>query len=229
VSTDLFSDLLVGDAGEGFFPADDIPTFTPTEQSPSNDPTVNPDGKPDWPVCEVCGKDLPWKGSGRKPKLCQDHKTRGRAVSGDAPARPATSKKTADRLATISGDLQAGLGQLAGTIAPVAPVTAVTMAMQGPGAMDALVRIAADYPRFLDGLEAAAKAVPFLEIAKFFCAMVLSTLVDMRRLTPEGVAAEYLGVSTAAAEAGWQPEEARQVQASQADWTVPPPPRFTMG
>jgi hypothetical protein len=136
-------------------------------------------------------------------------------------------KRLQTRLDKITGDLTEGLGELSGTLAPMAPVAAITMAMQGPPAMEALVRIASDYPRFLDGLEKAAKTVPFVTVAKFIAAMVLAVVVDMGRAVPEGFAAETLGVAAAAQAAGWTPP---QQHATVEGFAAPTPPtrRFSL-
>lgn len=231
MSTDLFSELTFPDTGfvpSGFL---DHPEDSPPDDAPP--PAV--DGKT--ASCEVCGKDIPWSGRGRKPKFCLDHKTRTRAASAEGggerlPRGAAASNKHQARLDAVVGDLQEGLGQLAGTIAPVAPVTAVTIALQGPPATVALVRIASDYPRFLEGLEMAAKAVPFMAIGKFVAAMMLALAVDMGRVEPLGLAAEYLGVATAAEQAGWRPATDEEVELVNRPRPAPAgsvrPPSFNM-
>jgi len=208
--------------------------FVPSNNGPSTDTVEGPDDAPPRtdPQCEICARDIPWSGRGRRPKRCDDHKTRTKDTAGGETARAprvaAAEKRHNDRLNAIVGDLHEGLGELAGTIVGIAPVTAATVALTGPDAVVSLVRVASDYPRFLDGLEKAAKAVPFLSIAKFIAALVLAVSVDMGRLAPVGLAAEYLKVADAAENAGWRPPEEIQKETAQQDWSVPPPPRFKL-
>ena len=228
--TSLFDGLIMNPAEAAFSPDATSPASGETPSEFTAELDAPPES--DEPQCEVCGKDVPRTPTGRKPKhpRCQDHKTRTGETAGTV-ARSA-GKVPQNRLDAIAGDLQTGLGELCGTIAPFAPVTAAVTAMQGPDAAVALVRIAAPYPKFLDGLEKAAKAVPFAEVAKFAAALIFAAAVDAQRIEPVGFAADMLGVSAAAAEVDWQPPEVRaeeaQRQAAQHDWTVPQPPKFKL-
>lgn len=235
MALDLFSNLAT--VTEGFVPSQ--PTTGPDDFNPpvsgppaTDRPADLPSGGP---TCEVCGVELPYSGKGRKPKFCMDHKTRTKSTAGSD--GPAVSRSTVAgrqhqaRLDAIVGDLQQGVGELAGTIVPVAPVTAATLVLQGPAATEALVRIAADHPRMLDGLEAAAKAVPFVAVGKFVAAIVLALAVDMGRMQPYGVAAEYLRVAEAAEQVGWQPpvEESPDGDTrSSNNYSNTPPPAFKL-
>lgn len=220
----------------GDWPVDDgldgPPPLSPTGGDPAPDPDAGP-------TCEVCGKAVPLTPSGRRPRkpLCQDHKTRGPATEG-APRESASGKAHEARLARITGDLQQGVGELAATIVPIAPITSVTMVSQAPGAIDAMVRISAKYPRMLDALETISKGVPFVEIGKFVCAMVLAVMVDFGRANPYGIVGQRLGVAEAAREAGWTPSaeaaalerqqnaaDARNVKPTR---DRPAPPRFKL-
>lgn len=191
------------------------------------DPTIDdgPPPVPTGPVCEVCGVEIPWTGRGRRPKLCQDHRRR---TSATAPKVIDSKASTQARLDAVTADLMMGAGKLAGTMAAAAPVTSVTIGHKAPPAIAALVRVASDHPKFLEGLEAVAKAAPWIEIGEFVAALILAVAVDMGRLAPVGIAAEMLGVAEAAREAGWEPPEVTQTQAGQSDRNVPLPPRFRM-
>lgn len=235
--SDLFTGLFIE-------PADVFsPGTSPPEDNPSTDGPA--DGEPsgtsvasDEPTCEVCGKDVPRTPTGRMPRhpRCEDHKVRGREVTTSGGGRKSKTDSSDARLATITGDLQRGLGEFVGTVAGIAPVTGAVIAMQGPPAMEALVRIAAPYPKFLDGLEAAAKAVPFVEVGKFAAAIIFAVMVDMGRLYPYGFAAESLGVAEAAAAVEWRPpsevaqeaQERAQQSAGRTDYTIPAPPSFKL-
>lgn len=196
---DLFSNLDVVN-NDGFVPAPgDVDSDGPVTE-PAADPL--PGGAP---TCEVCGRAVEYSGRGRKPKFCFEHKPARGSKSASGPVTVRASKGDQARLDAIAGDLQQGAGELAGVLFPIAPVSAGTLVMQAPSAASALVRIAANYPRMLDGLETAAKAVPFLELGKFVAAMVMAGMVDMGRIEPVGLAAEYLKVSEAAREVGWSP------------------------
>lgn len=183
------------------------------------------------PTCQKCGRDIEWSGRGRRPKWCLDHRTRTTSEPGDSPARGPRSadKKHEARVNKIIGDLQEGLGGLSATLMPFAPVTAMTVAMQGPPAMENLVHIAEQYPRFLDGLEKAAIAVPFISVAKFVAAIILAMLVDLRQFTPEGMGAELLGVAAAAKQAGWEPPPAPDDPRIVEGFAVPTPSRPAAG
>jgi hypothetical protein len=192
-----------------------------TGDPPSEDP---PSGLPQ---CEVCGNPIEWAGRGRRPKRCLEHRTRTAEPGARKGRRTGQAK-----LDAISGDLQEGLGKLAGTIVGVAPVTAVVLAQQGPAAAAALVRIAKDHPRFLAGLEQAAKAVPFVAVGQFVAATSLALAVDLGTAEPHSPAGRWLGVSNAAAEVNWQPKAAKSKPEPSDVLTPrtgePAPPRFAM-
>ena len=232
--TDLLAGLnLTGGSGEGFMPVG-MPTPVTLER---DDESGYDNGPPTaGPTCEVCGREVPLTPTGRMPKhpLCQDHKSRTSSTAGEgrtARNTAATGAKKA-RLDAITGDLQQGIGEFAGTISPVAPVTAGTMLLTGPSAMASLVRIAAPFPRVLDGLEKVAKSVPFIEVAKFVAAIMLAIMVDMDRAAPVGMAAEYLRVAEAAEKVNWRPRgadidgTARETQGPPTQRV--PPPRFKL-
>lgn len=228
--TDLFSNLNIVQ-NTGFVPkqpdsgAEDTDGFAATDDSPGGMPSAGP-------ACEVCGKELPYSGRGRKPRFCQDHKTRTSATRGESSGSArstAADKKHSARVEAIVGDLQQGVGELAGTISPVAPVTAGTMLLTGPTAIDSLVRIAADHPRMLDGLEAVAKGVPFVAVGKFVAGIMLAVMVDMGRMAPTGLAAEYLQVAEAAERVGWAPPSADVEGTIVPDrGNAPMPPKFKL-
>lgn len=180
------------------------------------------------PTCDVCGVEIEWSGRGRKPKYCIDH--RRRTNTPREKVQPSTDDSDKARLQAIADDLIQGAGELAGTLAPFAPVTAVTVGMQSPSAIAALIRIGEKYPRFLNGLEAVSKTVPMVTVARFMGAVLLAMLVDAQRLKPYGVAAEMLGVSAAAQEAGYIDPDTQvgvvQQQQMKVDKTMPPPPAF---
>jgi hypothetical protein len=226
---DIFSDINIR-TGEGFVPS--LATDIDTDHATDTPPVAILTGGPS---CEMCGVEIPWSGRGRKPKFCQDHKTRTSKSAGEGNTSTRTvaaDKRMEARLAAIQGDLEEGIGQLAGTIAPVAPVTAGTLILQGPEGMAALVKIASAYPRMLDGLEAAAKAVPFMAVGKFVAALMLAAMVDMDRVVPTGMAAEYLGVADAAQQVGWKPSGKTPVVedgvVTTGGFGVPRPPVFKM-
>ena len=239
--TNLFSDAFgAATATLGFAPDDDGAVLNELESSLTPD-----DGPPALdmrtgggttgagvPTCEMCGVEIPWAGKGRKPKRCQDHKqTRTRSESGGVSSRGATAtpdKETAARVKNITADLQQGIGELAGTIAPVTPVTTAVLVMQGPSTIDAITRLAAPYPRVLDGLEIAAKSVPFMAVGKFLVAIVIALSVDFGRTQPYGWVGEVTGVAKAAHEVGWTPPNERQQQQAIYDPDVPLPPRFRL-
>jgi hypothetical protein len=226
VTTDIFSDLFTVPPSE----FDEGGTGGLEEAPPPEPQTVTP-ALSGGPTCEVCGRDVAYSGRGRKPRFCQDHRTRTSDSARKTAKVSAEDAERADmdkRLKKIVGDLQQGAGELAGTIAPVAPVTAHVVALQAPSAIDSLVSIAEKYPRMLDGLEKAASTVPFISVGKFVAALVLAISVDMGRVTPYGLAAEYLGVAKAAEAAGYQAPAEQQAEAAKNDRTMPPPPRFTM-
>jgi hypothetical protein len=200
--------------------------------------------------CAKCGRAFERTNrGGRPPKYCPDHRqagghsresrqraqatrTRAGASRPAPPGLSAADRALKSRLDAIAGDLQEGVGQLAGTIMPVAPVTAGTLLLTGADGIDGLVRIAANYPRMLDGLEMAARAVPFMAVGKFIAGIALAVSVDIGTMAPVGLAAEYLGVAEAAQKVGWQPRKATMdatppSTADGSDWTVPPPPRFS--
>lgn len=214
MTADLFATLnLTGTNGDGFTPAG-LTDGRPSGASVAGDDETGYDNGPPaggagGPVCDVCGRDIPLTPTGRVPrvKLCQDHKSRTSSTAGEGrtPRNQAATGAKKARLDAIVGDLQQGIGEFAGTISAVAPVTAGTMLLTGPDAMEALVRIASDYPRMLDGLEKAAKAVPYVSVAKFVAAIMLAIMVDMDRMAPVGMAAEYLRVAEAAEKVHWRP------------------------
>jgi hypothetical protein len=188
------------------------------------------------PTCEMCGVEIPWAGKGRKPRFCQDHKVRTTPGT-DRASRVKAPNKEADkvRLQTITDDLVEGAGKLAGTLAPWAPVSALTIGYQAPSAMAALVRIASDHPKFLDGLEKAAKVTPYIQVGQFLSALIFAVTVDMGLTNPYGFAGELLGVAKAARDAGWTPPQpAPHSTLDQTGGfvvpgvTVNPPPQFAM-
>jgi hypothetical protein len=207
-----------------------------------DDTERNPDPPADEPIrtgvehpCQECGEEVEYSGRGARSPFCKKHR-RTRTRSTAARPEPVAGSSAADRalkarLDAIVGDLEEGAGALAGTIAPVAPVTSGTILLTAHEGIIGLVRIAADHPRMLDGLEAAAKGVPFLAVGKFVAGLFLAVAVDMGRLAPIGLAAEYLRVAEAAEKVGWQPPQstmdAQPPPDGGVDWTVPPPPRFT--
>jgi len=234
----MFAGLATGEAG-----------FYPVGNPDGLESSLTPDDGPPTggPQCKVCGRDVPLTPTGRVPKnpLCEDHKTRTKEPAGAASAaRNTRAKAHQTRIDAIIGDLQQGAGELAGTMAPVAPVTAGTILLTAPDGIVALVRIASDYPRMLDGLEAVAKGVPWISVGKFVAGIMLAVAVDMGRLAPVGIAAEYLRVAEAAERVGWRPPEStldgQFTEASPGGMptagphTAPgkgkvAPPRFTMG
>lgn len=234
---DMFAGLTTGEAG--FYPAD------PAGLEDGLIPDDNPPSTGKEASCEVCGRAAELTPTGRIPKhpLCLDHKTRTKESPVQASAgRSNKAKAHQSRIDAIIGDLQQGAGELAGTMAPVAPVTAGTIMLTAPDGIDALVRIAADYPRMLDGLEAVARSVPWISVGKFVAGIMLAIAVDMGRLAPSGIAAEYLRVAEAAEKVGWRaPESTLDGQYTEQPMTAAggphtnpgkgkvAPPRFTMG
>lgn len=230
----MFSDLLTSPA-DTFVGSDEDPwggddgggaVDTPPPSTPSDG------GKR--AECEVCGRDIPLTPTGRIPrvKLCEDHR-------GQAPMRTkattGTTRKSSTmdkRLQAVVDDLQKGAGELAGTLVPVAPVTAAQIVLTGPDAIDAIVRIASDHPKMLEGLEAAAKAVPFMTVGKFIAGLILAVSVDMGQWQPRGIVAEYLRVAEAADKVGWTPPQPKQPKPT--NGTTPDgarvvaPPTFTL-
>lgn len=229
IPMDMFSDLLVTPDG---FQSSAEPPLQPDDTPPNDSPTG--------PLCEVCAAEIPWSGRGRRPKRCADHKTRtasNTASGGGYDPRPtrALDKRMQARLDAISGDLTQGGAELAGIIHPAMPVTAATMMINTPATADALVRLAQDHPRMLAGLEAVAKAAPWMTIGRFIAALALAVQVDMGHANPYGMGAEYLGVARAAQEVGWQPKPAKHKKGQSAEgdivdngFVVPQPPRFAM-
>lgn len=222
-----------------FGEADDfIPVGMDDDGGPSDvDGPLDPvEPAPDAWLCAMCGREVP-KRRGRKPKriLCDDHQ---QTRTGSRPRQLSKEAKDEHRLKKISGDLQEGLGKITGTIVPFMPVTGTTIAMQGPNACDAVVQAATPFPRFLDGLEKAAMALPWITIAQFVMAVMVATQVDMNRIEPYGIAPEILGVTKAAQKAGWHaepkhsaPPRADQVpydRSSVHGFVAPQPPRFKM-
>lgn len=218
---DLFSDLsfrsvpAAVDTGGDDPPVDDgdgpehkLPPLEWSQPVPTQPSTGTPGdgliltGEP----CDVCGGPVYYGGRGRKPKRCLDHRTRNRATKATAPPAPVyTTEVPDDEITAVVGDLQRGLGMIAGGLIPFAPVTGATIMLTGPDAVNSLVSIAARYPKMLEGLKKASTAIPFLEIGKFGGAVVVAMMVDSGRALPEGLAAEYLGVAEAARQIGWQP------------------------
>lgn len=213
---------------------------TATKLDDEQDPTSAPDftdfdGGPPPPSpggglsCEVCGVGLVYKGRGRKPTRCDDHKTRTGSGSGAKQTRTGRAKSNLNdpRLREIAGDLTFGAGQFVGIIAPVTPVTAVTMAGNAPGAIDALVKIAADNPKMLAGLEMVAKTMPWMECGKFAASIGYALMVDMGQANPYGIAGEYLGVAKAAESVGWKPpapkDQRKQSQTADPNGAAQPP------
>lgn len=230
--SDPFAGLLtLPPPGDTFVPLDVEPPLDP-EPPDMDDATPPPPVNDGVPRCEICQTELEYSGKGRKPKRCELHR-RTRTSETAQRVDPGRGRSTVDkrRLDRVQGDLELGLGKLTGTIIPIAPVTGVTIAFQGPPAIAATVRIAADYPRFLEGLELAAKTVPFIEIGTFLCALILAIGVDMGRANPYGLAGEYLGVAKAAHEVGWEPppppDQAPPGTTSEG-FTIPTPGRFKL-
>lgn len=195
----------------------------------------------DYGTCPNCGRDVPYEGRGPRNKKCADckaesgsrsqNRTKGKATAGSVEAPAAATPSEKARLQNITDDLVSGAGEVAGFMAPFMPVTAGTLAATGPGAMGALVSIAKDHPKFLAGLEKAAKTVPYTEIAKFVVAMAMATMVDFGKVDPYGAAGELLGVAAVAEKMGWTPPGAQPQAAKPAsafDNTAPPPPAFVM-
>lgn len=210
---DMFSDVRTADT----FDLDGGPDINYLDEGPP--PVSRATGGSDL-SCEVCGTPLEWAGRGRKPKYCADHRKGGGGPSSGVTGK---SQLTDRRLKTIAGDLQYGMGQLAGTMTAGLPVTAALVVMRGPGAIDAFVKLAADYPRMLDGMEKAAKLVPWLEVGSFACAIGLAGAVDMGQANPYGMAGEYLGVAKAAQAIGWQPPRPKKTPEQAAQEATAPP------
>lgn len=229
--TDLFSDLGFGPI-EDFIPAATsvvAPVMDPSP--PLNGATTPPPATTNTnaPLCEVCGREIEWAGRGRRPKKCLDHRTRTRNPQRIV-IQPSSDEEDAKRIQFIHDELLKGAGEFAGVIVHAAPVTSVTIAQQSPDAVAALIRIGEQYPPIMKGLEAVAKASPWMTIGKFTCAILLAISVDMGQMKPYGVAAEVLGVAAAAQAAGYRdPDEQAAVQQQQmmmVDRSMPPPPQF---
>lgn len=234
MTTDVFEDLNIF-TGEGFVPAgtsgrESSPNGSAPDsgETPPDDTPVSSGG----PTCEECGVDIPWSGRGRRPKRCQDHKTRTSETAERKPNLKGLKDKA--RLERITGDLQEGCGQLAGAMVGFVPVTAVTIGHKGPAACAALVRIAEKYPRFLDGLEKATEFMPWLQIGQFVGALVFAIGVDLNLANPYSMSGEWLGVGAAAREAGWEPPQPKEKTIEGESWVIPgqpepsAPPRFSM-
>lgn len=191
-------------------------------------------GSPKDPHCTVCLEQgivtlLPYRGRGRKPTKCDEHKGGKKAATADSgPVRK--SSKSDPRLLTLIGDMEQGAGMIAGAMAPVAPVTSATVLLTAPEAIESLVSIAARYPKMLAGLETAMQVVPFFAVGKFMGGVVLAVGVDAGRVQPYGLAAEYLRVAEAAERVHWQPKQQYDGPETVEGFTVPtPPPAFSMG
>lgn len=215
MTTDLFAGIALGT------------DFTPGADGPDDTPPPDTGGGP---TCEICGVEIPWAGRGRKPKRCQDHKTRTNREPASNDSGPSPRRKASTvRLEKLVGDLEEGIGELAGTIIGVAPVTGVTVLLNGPPAIKAAVDIAADHPRMLKGLETVAQGVPFIAVGKFVAALFLAIGVDMGRADPHGMAGKYLRVSEAADKVGWEyPQEVDEQQPAHDTMPDVPPPRFKL-
>lgn len=197
----------------------------------------SPSSPGDGPVCDVCGTPVNYSGRGRPPKYCDEHKTRTggsgeRATNNQGRERKRKSALNDPRLREIAEDLNKGAGQFVGMVAPVTPVTAATIVINAPGAIDAVVKLAADNPKMLEGLEFVARTMPWLECGKFAASLGYAVMVDMGQANPYGLAGEYLGVARAAAEVGWQPPKPKQPQQpgqpAQPNNAPSAPPPFTL-
>lgn len=226
----MFPDLIFKSAGEDAPPT----TVDPPPPTPIDDGLPDEPPPPDAILCEECLSEgrttvLKWSGRGRKPKRCDAHK-RGSSKGTAQSSGRGQSRRLSARLEMLKGDLLEGAGGLAGSIAPVAPVSAATILMQADSTVDALLSIAQRYPRMLDGLEAAAQVAPFIQLGRFAAAVMLAVAVDLNQVQPYGIAAEALGVAKAAEHVGYQPPQpTAQFDYYQSDNDMPPPPAFKMG
>lgn len=191
-------------------------------------------------VCEICGDGpIPWSGRGRKPKAHKECRAAARA-SGDGTTRTVRRKTTidvTDPYPELVEELCQGVGEMAGTMAYLTPVTAVTMTQDAPRAMKALVRIAGDWerrghPGMLNGLRMAAESVAYGTVGNYAAAVIYAVGVDAGRLDPDSLVAEKLGVRAAAIEAGWRPEHidhaAQYVPTGVTEGQfAPPPPAYS--
>jgi hypothetical protein len=176
--SDLFDDIEV-------IPDPESPGDTST---PERDPSVK-----EGPTCEICGTEIPWSGRGRRPKKCDEHKSRttGRSDTG-TPARGARLEK---RLATLEADLTREMTLFGKGSAKFLPTFGTVTVGRAPKTAEAMVKIAADHPKVLDALEVATKIMPALDLGETAAMMALALAVDRGIVHPDSIPAVMFGVS----------------------------------
>ncbi len=184
--------------------------------------------------CVMPDRRIEWGGRGRKPKMHKEcraasRRTGARAESGDIDDRPVRVSRS--QVTRVTDSLHQGLGEMTGILVPFAPVTAVTIGLRSEKAVHALVEIGKQHPRFMAGLEAAAMAMPYIELGSFLGSVVYAMGVDAGRLNPDSIIGEKLGVAEAARQVGYHETmlEERYEPVTHDGQFSPPPPRFSMG
>jgi hypothetical protein len=110
------------------------------------------DDTPDGLVCEVCGVPLAYSGRGRKPKYCEDH--RSRSGSNTGPRIPtAGGSRASGKDARLRQDLTTMLGGVGMALMLVEPFDGLVIVDRTPATVDALMEVAAQNPKFRKTLE----------------------------------------------------------------------------
>lgn len=143
--------------------------------------------------CDVCGVPIAWSGRGRKPRKCDEHKSRTTTRSTAPRTRRVT--KHVERLASIEERLAKQAFKTGAMLSRFVPYTGVYLSHNGEKASKALCAIAADKPEWLDALETVADFEAYFELAEFVGGLIIAAGVDTGRVHPESVPARLLGVT----------------------------------
>jgi len=144
-------------------------------------------------TCEVCGVPVVYSGRGRHPKRCDEHKRRTREPS--LRAGPRGGARVEARLARIEEDLSKQGRQVGLAIGKWVPVTGLVFVTRSDKFSNAVCRLAAAHPEWIDSLEKFTQAAPVFDMAEFVAAVVFALGVDMGRVDPEGTMPRVLGIT----------------------------------
>lgn len=167
-------------------------SHTDTPDALPDTPTIEPIHGDNWPRCEVCGNEVTWGGRGRRPKRCDEHKTRT-STTGRTGGTSRTTAHTA-RLKKIEESLGRSSVRIGVATGRYLPVTGLLLIQRGSNFARAAVKVAENHPQALDWLEAAADKEAYIEVAEMLGALAFAVGIDVGRVNPESWVSQLFGL-----------------------------------
>lgn len=171
---------------ENFVSEDEVPSSEPAEEEKISDSSEEKTAEF---TCQTCGKPLTYSGRGRKPKFCEDHKTRTASVG------KRRNSRQSGFISSLQDDVTKEIAFFGKGVAKVLPTFGVTIFSRAEATSAALCRIAADNPKLLAVLEIGTKIAPAIDLGESAAMFGLALLIDLKKVHPDAVLPQMFGVS----------------------------------